>query len=412
MTNDMTGLRGFIGWNGFIALFLLILSGTGPMAFAAEPNSAVPDAGKRFATVWRIQGDITASGGQNAKARHLREGDLVFVGERIRASAAGEGVLQTDDAGMLAIRPGAEFAAEQFAAEGKPTDSFVVRLFTGSLRVISGWIGTTNRPGQRIVTDTSTIGIRGTDHEPYVLSAELAAATSSAEGTYDKVNRGGTTLEAGAHKLDIDAGRVGFARAAPRGKDRGLITLLLPVLLDKVPSFYVPGRFDGELDQYSPNADDSSLKQLEQKRKASGAAAAAECAPSAIAKTWLERLDGSIARADAATIIGMFAPDVAVRATVLGSDGKVTTLDLKREELVQSTIAAVKELKDYRQRRISMEAKAADGSGTCNSVTVTSVVIEQGLQSGKPFRFESLEQYLLVLRDGNWLAVKAETTQR
>jgi hypothetical protein len=40
------------------------------------------------------------------------------------------------------------------------------------------------------------------------------------------------------------------------------------------------------------------------------------------------------------------------------------------------------------------------------------VVIEQGRQSGKPYRFESLEEYLLELRAGKWLAIKAETTQQ
>jgi hypothetical protein len=40
------------------------------------------------------------------------------------------------------------------------------------------------------------------------------------------------------------------------------------------------------------------------------------------------------------------------------------------------------------------------------------VVVEQGKQSGKAYRFESLEQYSLELRSGKWIAVKAETTQQ
>jgi hypothetical protein len=61
-------------------------------------------------------------------------------------------VLRTDDAGVVAIRPNTEFVAERFAAEDKPSDGFTVRLLTGSLRVISGWIGQTNKAGQNIVT--------------------------------------------------------------------------------------------------------------------------------------------------------------------------------------------------------------------------------------------------------------------
>jgi hypothetical protein len=283
-----------------------------------------------------------------------------------------------------------------------------VRLLTGSLRVISGWIGRTNRSGHNIVTPSATIGIRGTDHEPYVLSAELAAATANKEGTYDKVNRGGTTMQVGENKLDIDAGRVGFVRAA--GRDRALMTILLPVLLDKVPNFYVPGEFDPELDRYSQTADEDSLRLLQQRRKAAGAA----CAPAAIGKTWLRQLDGAIARRNAPAIIAMFAPEAKVRATVRDSDGKMAGVDLGREELAQSTIAAMKGLKNYKQRRVSTEARLADADAAtaCDRISLSSVVIEQGTQSGKPYRFESREDYLLELRAGKWLATRAETTQQ
>jgi len=393
-----------LGFSFFLGYALL----AAPVASAAEPTAAAPAAGKRFALVWRLRGDVVAVGGSGAE-RSLREGDAVFVGDRVRAATAAEAVLKTEDAGVVAVRPGAEFVAESFAAEGKSSDSFSVRLIGGSLRVITGWIGRLNRGGHQIVTPQATIGIRGTDHEPYVLSGEMAKATSHREGTYDKVNRGGTTLDANGGKVDVDPGRVGFA---PRAlKQRALMTVLMPVLLEKVPDFYVPGEFDAELDQYSQTADEESLRQLEQKRKVAQAAAA-ECVPANVAKKWLERLDGAIVRRDAPAVIAMFAPEVTVRATIRGSNGDTMAVDLGREELVQSTIAAIKGLQDYKHRRISTEAKTADAGTSCDRIGVKSVVIEQGRQSGKPYRFESLEEYLLELRAGSWLAVKAETTQR
>jgi hypothetical protein len=441
-----------------LACLLLGGFGAGPVA-AAETAAAAPETGKRFATVWRIRGDVATSGGQSGSGRKLREGDVVYVGERVRAANLGEAVLKTDDAGIVAVRPSTEFVAERFAAEDKPTDSLSVRLFTGSLRVISGWIARTNRSGHNIVTPSATIGIRGTDHEPYVLSEELATATANKEGTYDKVNRGGTTMVVGENQLDIDAGRVGFVRAPAKPakppkegekafRERALLTILLPVLLDKVPSFYVPGEFDAELDRYAQTADQESLKQLEQRRKsppkptpppatppavaptpaatpvaptqppaataaaapASSAAPLAECGQAAIAKTWLGQLDGAIARHNAPAIIAMFAPDAAVRATVRGNEGKMNSVDISREELAQSTIAAMKGLKDYKQRRVWTEAKVP--AVGCDRIIVRSVVIEQGRQSGKPYRFESLEEFLLESRGGKWLAIKAETTQQ
>ncbi|OHC68818.1 MAG: hypothetical protein A3H93_09390 [Rhodocyclales bacterium RIFCSPLOWO2_02_FULL_63_24] len=437
-------------------------------ASAGEPAAANPPSGQRFATVWRIRGEVAASGAGNE--RKLREGDPVYVGERVRAAALAEAVLKTEDAGVVAIRPSTEFVAERFAAEDKPTDSLTVRLVTGSLRVISGWIARTNRSGHNIVTPSATIGIRGTDHEPYVLSAELAKATSNREGTYDKVNRGGTTMVVGDNKLDIDPGRVGFVRAPAKVgkegkggfKERALLTILLPVLLDKVPNFYVPGEFDTELDRYAQTADEDSLRQLEQRRKAPraptplqplppkpaptptptptsapapapgptsgaasgampgmpsaatpGTASTAECQPTTIAKTWLGQLDAAIARNDAPAIVAMFAPEAAVRATIRGKDNKMTSVDLGREELAQSTLAAMKGLKDYKQRRVWTDGTLENAAApACDRISLKSVVIEQGRQSGKPYRFESVEAYVLELRAGKWLAIKAETTQQ
>lgn len=379
-------------------------------ASAAETAAANPDAGKRFATVLRVRGEVVASGGSTGKERILREGDAVYVGERVRAPALAEAVLKTEDAGFLAIRPSTDFVAERYAAEDKPTDTFTVRLLTGSLRLVSGWLGRTNRAGSKVVTPTATIGIRGTDHEPYVLSAELAASTSNREGTYDKVNRGGTTMEVGENKLDIDAGRVGFVRAAGgKGfKERALLTILMPVLLDKVPGFYVPGEFDPELDKLSEAADQDSLRALEQRRKAP--APAAQCAPGKLARAWLKQFDGAIVKRDVKTILELFAADAAVRANVKDKDGALTGVDLSRDEMVQSTVAAMKGLSNYKQRRVTTDA-AAEGEG-CARIAVKSVVIEQGRQSGKPYRFEAVEDYVLELRDGKWLAVKAVTTQK
>ena len=45
-------------------------------------------------------------------------------------------------------------------------------------------------------------------------------------------------------------------------------------------------------------------------------------------------------------------------------------------------------------------------------IAVRSVVIEQGSQGGKPYRFESVEEFLLERRAGAWRATGAQTTQR
>lgn len=425
-------------------LALLMCLGTANLAAAADGAAAgTPgQAGQRFAVVWRLHGEVTASRGEAGKPRTLRVGDLVFVGESVRATASAEALLKTDDAGWLAVRPGAVFVAERFVAEGRPNDEFALRIVVGALRMITGWVGRSNRDGHRVLTPTATIGIRGTDHEPYVLTAELADTLSEPAGTYDKVNRGGTTLDSKGNRLDVDAGKVGFARAARSSRTRGLMTLLLPTLLDKVPSFYVPGQFDAELDQLSQASEDEAQRLMEARRKlpasksgarqSPGAAASSKAvvgggtaspaasrpaAPADVcgalrgARSWLTQFDAAIAKHRSDAVLRLFAPELAVRATVRNQDGSTTTLELGRDEFAQSVAAAVQGLTDFRQRRLSIEARPLV-VGACAQIEAKSIVIEQGKRNGTAYRFESVETYVLEKRAGKWLATRAETAQR
>jgi len=378
------------------------------LAGAAE--DALAESAKPFASVWRIRGEVSARDALG-KLRALAEGSPVYVGERVRAAPAGEAVLKARDAGLLAVRPGAEFLAERFAANGKASDHQILRLLSGSLRIITGWIGHLNRVDHRVLTPSATIGIRGTDHEPYVLPAEQASSVYR-QGTYDKVNRGATALEANGRSLLIDPGRVGFVRdpAAVAPADRALLTILLPVLLARVPEFYVPGSFDAELDAYSANAEAISQQALAELSQPPAPPPALDCQP--VAEAWLARFDHAIGRRDAAAIVALFAPELVARATVRNADGSTTTVRFNRSELADSTLAALDGLSNYVQRRISLETAAGRDDATCQRVGVTSVVVEQGSQAGQPYRFEAVEEYLLELRDGHWLATRADTTQR
>jgi hypothetical protein len=42
---------------------------------------------------------------------------------------------------------------------------------------------------------------------------------------------------------------------------------------------------------------------------------------------------------------------------------------------------------------------------------VKSTVLEQGTQNGKPFRFNSTEEFVLKLQDGKWIAIAASVQQ-
>lgn len=424
----------------FVAGFILAVV---PRAHAqaSAATTATP-----FATVVRIRGEVTATEGQSGRSRTLQAGDPVYVGEQVRAAAVAEAVLKTEDAGLIAIRPRGEFIMEQYAARGTSADVFALRMLKGGVRIISGWINRSDRGQYRVVTPSATIGIRGTDHEPYVMSADLAALLGHNEGVYDKVNRGGTTLDVAGNKLDVEPGAVGFVRGASI-QTRGLLTLLLPVLLDKVPEFFVPGQFDAELDRLSQTADDDALRELATRRNAQPdripvaspapttsapqstpaaktampatpeaqtvTGAAPNCGQDVTARAWLGEFDAAIERRDLLAVVRKFAPEVLVRVTVIGVGGQPKTVELGRYELAQSAITAVAGLTDFQQRRLSIQSVAA-GQGTriCERISVRSAVIEQGQLNGKPYRLESVEEFLLERRGGAWFAIRAETTQQ
>jgi hypothetical protein len=382
-----------------------------PAATPATSATSIP-AKARFGVVLHVSGDVSIGRVGEEKARPLNAGDVVYVGERIRTGQTGEALVKTDDAGMVGARPNTDFYAEHFTATGLDSDNMALRLARGSLRIITGWIGRLTPNNYKVTTPTATIGVRGTDHEPYVLSDQAAAGTPYKPGSYDKVNQGRTFISAGGRELDVDVGQVGVAPATPGIKTRGLMTLALPYLLDHVPEFYQGGKFEDEMDAYSKDAQTSSLER--HKQVADSLPAQARCAPLEIARSWIGRFDDALVRRDVDGIMAQFAADASVQLTVRDGAGNPITNTLTRDELAKSSAAATAGLTDYSQKRETLDAEQLPGQapGDCQRIYVESLVTEQGRMSGKPYRIESREEYVLEHRDDRWLAVHATSTQR
>lgn len=367
--------------------------------------------------VHKILGVVHVMPSGSSKVRALIEGAAVFQGDRVISSSTGEALIKMRDAGLIAVRPGSEFFIEKYAAQGKSTDHQVIRLLAGSLRVVTGWIAKLNRPENRVITPQATIGIRGTDHEPYVLLAEFSDQKKSPPGTYNKVNKGGTTLTVDDNAIDIEPGRVGYVRdissgfKAPERRQRALMTLLLPSLLDKVPDFFVPGSFDAEIDAYVENSESEINKALssisipkvvETKESL--------CDPAQIAKEWLDNFDSALLEKDGERLLSLISGDATAKATVRTKSERSKSIEFSPAELVSSVMQAVTALDDYSHRRISMTARQINAD--CSAIRLRSLVVEQGKLSGRPYRFESIEEIELEMRDGKWLATRLETTQR
>lgn len=159
-----------------------------------------------------------------AKPRTLKVGEEVKQGDTITTGKDGELHVTLEDGGVLALRPEATMQIVKFQYKERDSDSSVVALLRGALRTITGLIGHRNPKSVLVRTPTATIGIRGTDHEAFVIPPD---SDLGEPGTYDKVNAGGTSIQSERGSIDVSPGQAGFAPlAAP------------PVLLASVPSFF------------------------------------------------------------------------------------------------------------------------------------------------------------------------------
>lgn len=430
---DFPNIRAVVAWRRMCAWLFL----TGAVLLPAM--AADQEAGVRFATVQRVSGGVQIiSTGNAAHVRDLKVGDVVRVGDKVQTLPAAEVVLRTEDAGVIAVRPNAAFMVERFKAQGGADDHFGVRILSGAMRMITGWIGKRNPENYQVASPTSLMGIRGTDYEPYVLSPELAQQFQQREGTYNRVYQGSTTMrtttDGQGAALEVKAGQVGFAPAPSSRKSRALLTALLPVLLDKVPGFYVPGRFDAELPAYAAAQLSSALSTLPEPAKQTRPDAAApvpqsesrnaatppadsdsaQCPAHTIANRWLEQLDAAIAQRDAQKFVDMFDVSASVVATLQQADGRGTQHTFDRDALMRSTFTSLNQVRDFTSRRPVVQARLAPGVTVeqCKGLEVQSVVIESGTRNGQSYRLESLETFTLALRDGVWRATAASTSQR
>ncbi|HEY6896443.1 MAG TPA: FecR domain-containing protein [Rhodocyclaceae bacterium] len=384
-----------------------------------EPGNPAPsDTGQAFAEVWRIYGEVFAT--VKGARRRIALGDSIAVGDSVKTSPGGEVVLRTRDRGILALRPSSEFSAEGYSAQERDDDRQYLKLLKGSLRVVSGWIAHRNPDRYKLTTPTAALGVRGTDHEAYVLDIESARG-DNLPGTYDKVNRGATVLEASGGQVVIDAGKVGFARdpESVKIRTRALMTLLLPVLLDKVPDFFVPGRFDEEIDRLAGNDASGSgisptTKPVASKSRTTRPPLPAGCVPAKVGRQWLAVLDDAMTRRDADTLLALFAPEATAEAVVRQANGESSTQTFGPEDFVRSTLRSLAGLTDYQQERmgIASEPQVKPVGKECPRMTVRSEVLESGRSNGQPYRFHSTEEYVLERRNGKWLAIAARSTQK
>ena len=163
----------------------------------------------------------------------LKKGAEINEGDRIVTAEGASAQIKMVDGGFIAVRPNTDMAFDTYRYNGKEdgSENAIVSLLQGGFRTITGVIGRTNKQNYMVKTVTSTIGIRGTDHEPMVILAPRPGQVAIAPpGTYDKVNVGVAFIRNEAGTVDIQRNQVGYvpdAKAPPR-------------ILPNIPQFYKP----------------------------------------------------------------------------------------------------------------------------------------------------------------------------
>jgi FecR-like protein len=183
-----------------------------------------------------VEGDVRFFD-RNRQLRRPALDDTVYEGDSIVTGADGEVHVRLEDGGLIAVRPGTKMRISAFRALGDDNDRLTIGLLEGSFRSITGWIASFNRANYAIHTPTATIGVRGTDHEPF----HIPEGSSLGEpGTYDKVNQGGTYLETKQGRVEVEPGRAGFAHLKRAERPR---------VLEQVPGHFRATRHEQRIAQ-------------------------------------------------------------------------------------------------------------------------------------------------------------------
>jgi FecR protein len=188
-----------------------------------------------------LNGKLTIQRGDKTLAAAV--GARLRPGDAFTSEANSEALVRFDDGARLALRPESRLEITALKLKGPPTDrQKTLKFVKGGLRYISG--RTTAKNNVSFITNTATIGIRGTDIE--IAISEDAINTDPA-GTYLKVNTGMATLAAAdGTQVEVDPGQIAFGgepELVPRSPG-GVRRPAARKVVESVTGVFKPGRLD------------------------------------------------------------------------------------------------------------------------------------------------------------------------
>ena len=153
---------------------------------------------------------ITNPAGQ---IRPAQKGDAINEGDTLTSAQKSSAQIKMQDGGFVAVRPDTRLKFDQFVFAGKEdgSEKSFFSLFKGGFRAVTGLIGNLNKQNYKITTPAATIGIRGTDHETFLITPDSPLAQLAPAGAYNKVNVGETYVATDKGTIFVQPNQMGFA---------------------------------------------------------------------------------------------------------------------------------------------------------------------------------------------------------
>jgi hypothetical protein len=233
-----------------------LVSALGWRPAAAQVGSGGSGITQTVGSATLVVGSVTLRRGGQPPAPMPQDAPLL-QGDQIETAEGSEAHIVFEDGGVLALRPNSIVRLDQYVVAGDVDDSATINLLEGALRSVTGWIGKLDPARYRITAGTSTIGVRGTDHDVAIVQPQDAAPGMEA-GVHDRVNDGATVLSNANGEVNIVRGAAGYTPGAGQA----------PVLHTAVPAFF--NRLRSEHDRVVDTQSNTVRQRMEERLRARG----------------------------------------------------------------------------------------------------------------------------------------------
>lgn len=216
------------------------------LLFASLLLSTAGQAANSVGVIKFAYGDVTIAS-SSGETRKAEKNEDLMKDELIVTGAASIAIIQLKDDSRMTLRPRSKFRVTQLNMDDNSTQSAVLNLLRGGLRLVTGLIGKVNPTGYRLNTSVATIGIRGTEFNTRVCGTDCAAeekqhadsdaAAKIKEGLYVNVENGQVFLQnfAATEPLDLKQGESGYVSDLNTAPEK-LSFIPAFLSLDKIPS--------------------------------------------------------------------------------------------------------------------------------------------------------------------------------